>query len=192
MVSGKTEPSKRMLKKLFTAEELLCLPANGLRHELVNGKLYEMEPAGGRHGQVAMKIGSLLNLHVRSMGLGQVFAAETGFILRLDPDTVRAPDAAFVAQSRLPQGELPDGFLALAPDLVVEVISPGDRPREVREKVADWLRAGARLVWTVYPASRAVTVHRSPDSFEELVEGDTLDGAEVVPGFSSRVEELFA
>ena len=191
MVVEKTAPAKRSLKKLFTAEELTCLPADGRRLELVKGKLYEMAPAGGRHGRVAMRIGRLLDTHVELTGLGQVFAAETGFILQRNPDTVRAPDAAFVAQDRMPPGETPDGYLALAPDLAVEVISPNDRPREVREKVADWLNAGTRLVWVIYPSSRTTTVHRSPDSVQELGAEDLLDGAEVVPGFACRLGELF-
>ena len=191
MVIEKTAPPKRSLKTLFTAEELFCLPADERRLELVKGKLYEMAPAGGRHGRVAMRIGRLLDTHVELTGLGQVFAAETGFTLQRNPDTVRAPDAAFVAQDRMPPGETPDGYLALAPDLAVEVISPNDRPREVREKVADWLNAGTRLVWVIYPVSRIVAVHRPPDSVEELGAEDLLDGTEVVPGFACRLGELF-
>ena len=191
MVIEKTAPPKRSLKTLFTAEELFCLPADERRLELVKGKLYEMAPAGGRHGLIAGEIFGLLRNHVRSLGLGQVFAAETGFTLQRNPDTVRAPDAAFVAQDRMPQGETPDGYLALAPDLAVEVISPNDRPREVREKVADWLNAGTRLVWVIYPSSRTTTVHRPPDSVEELGAEDVLDGADVVPGFSCVLGELF-
>ena len=191
MVTEKTAPTKRSLKTLFTAEELICLPSDERRLELVKGKLYEMAPAGGRHGRVAMRIGRLLDTYVESTGLGQVFAAETGFTLQRNPDTVRAPDAAFVAQGRMPPGETPDGYLALAPDLAVEVISPNDRPQEVREKVADWLNAGTRLVWVIYPSSRTVTVHRPPSSIEEMGGEDTLDGAEVIPGFSCVLGELF-
>ena len=191
MVVEKTAPAKRSLKTLFTAEELTCLPADGRRLELVKGKLYEMAPAGGRHGRVAMRIGTLLDVYVASTGLGQVFAAETGFILQRNPDTVRAPDAAFVAKGRMPPGEAPDGYLALAPDLAVEVISPNDRPREVRGKVADWLNAGTRLVWVIYPSSRTATVHRPASSVEELGAEDLLDGTEVVPGFACRLGELF-
>ena len=191
MVIEKTALAKRSLKTLFTAEELICLPSDERRLELVKGKLYEMAPAGGRHGLIAGEIFGLLRNHVRSLGLGQVFAAETGFTLQRNPDTVRAPDAAFVAKDRMPQGETPDGYLALAPDLAIEVISPNDRPRAVREKVADWLNAGTRLVWVIYPASRTVTVHRPPSSVEELGGEDTLDGAEVIPGFSCVLGELF-
>ena len=181
----------RTLKKLFTAEELLCLPTTGRRLELVKGKVYEMAPAGGPHGYVAMNIGILLGVHVRADGLGRVFAAETGFILHRDPDTVRAPDAAFISYDRLGEEAIPDGYLAVAPDLVVEVVSPSDTRREVREKVEEWLRAGVRLVWVIYPVTRSADVYRSLDYVSHLSEDDVLDGEDVVPGFACRLGELF-
>ena len=181
----------RTLKKLFTAEELLCLPAVGRRLELVKGKVYEMAPAGGRHGYTAMNTGIVLGGHVRANGLGRVFAAETGFILWRDPDTVRAPDVAFIAQSRLPVDEIPDSFIELVPDLVVEVVSPNDRRLEVREKVEEWLNAGVRLVWVLYPITRSAIVYRSLNDVTHLTADDFLDGEDVVPGFICRLAELF-
>ena len=181
----------RTLKTLFTAEELLHLPTTGRRLELVKGKVYEMPPAGGRHGSVAMRIGVVLGSYVRANNLGETFAAETGFVLRRDPDTVRAPDAAFVAEGRLPEGELPGGFLELAPDLAVEVVSPDDTRREVREKALDWIRAGCQLVWVIDPGRRSVTEYRSVDDVRELSENDSLDGGDVIPGFSTEIRDLF-
>ncbi len=181
----------RVHKKLFTAAELLKLSIPGKRLELVKGELFEMAPAGGRHGSVAMRLGILLGAYVIDHRLGETFAAETGFILRLNPDTVRAPDAAFVAADRLPGGEPPIGFVELAPDLAVEVLSPSDRPGEVAEKVEDWLRAGTRLGWVIDPATRSATVHRSLDDVQELSEDDRLDGEQVVPGFSCALGEVF-
>ena len=181
----------RTLKKLFTAEELLCLPTTGRRLELVKGKVYEMAPAGGPHGYIAMNIGALIHVHVRANGLGRVFAAETGFILHRDPDTVRAPDAAFISYDRLGEEAIPDGYLAAAPDLVVEVVSPSDTRREVRDKVEEWLRAGVRLAWVIYPASRSADVYRSIDDASHLSEDDVLDGEDVVPDFACRLGELF-
>jgi len=140
---------------------------------------------------VAMSVGTELGTWVKTNDLGEVFAAGTGFILRRDPDTVRAPDASFVARDRLTPEELPVGYLDLAPDLAVEVVSPGDSAREVREKVDDWLRAGTRLVWVIDPATRSARVYRSLEEFEELVEGDHLEGGELIPGFSCEVRELF-
>jgi Uma2 family endonuclease len=181
----------RARKTLLTAEELFRLSSTGRRYELVKGELFEMPPAGGRHGSVAMRIGTLLGSHVRASQLGEVFAAETGFILRRSPDTVRAPDASFVSKERLPAGELPVGFLEMAPDLAVEVVSPGDSARDVLEKVEEWLGAGVRLVWIIYPATRSVTAYHSLEDFRELSERDSLDGAEVVPGFTCRIRDLF-
>lgn len=181
----------RTLKEQFTAEELLHLPTVGRRLELVSGKVYEMAPAGGRHGYTAMNAGVTLSIHVRSNGLGWVFAAETGFILGRNPDTVRAPDVAFVSRSRLGPDEVPDTFIELAPDLVVEVVSPGDSSREVREKVEDWLRAGVRLVWILYPATRTAMVYRSLDDVSDLSDDDYLGGADIVPGFSCQVGDFF-
>jgi Uma2 family endonuclease len=181
----------RARKTLLTAEELFRLSSTGRRYELVKGELFEMPPAGGRHGSVAMRIGILLGSHVRASQLGEVFAAETGFILRRSPDTVRAPDASFVSKERLPAGELPVGFLETAPDLAVEVVSPGDSARDVLEKVEEWLGAGVRLVWIICPATRSVTAYHSLEDFRELSERDSLDGAEVVPGFTCRIRDLF-
>lgn len=181
----------RTLKKQFTAEDLFCLSASGRRLELVKGKVYEMAPAGGRHGYSAMNIGVLMGGHVRSNRLGRVFAAETGFIIQHDPDTVRAPDAAFISQDRLRADEIPDSYIDLIPDLVVEVVSPNDRRREVQEKVEEWLNAGARLVWVLYPATRSAIVYRSLSDVSNLTEDDFLDGEDVVHGFNCRVGDLF-
>ena len=182
----------RTLKKAFTAEELFHLPDTGQRLELVKGKLFEMPPPGARHGSVAVEIATLLNIHVRANQLGRVFAAETGFILSRNPDTVRAPDASFVAAQSLPAGELPTGYLEHSPDLVVEVVSPSDTAREVREKVEDWLRAGTRLVWVINPATRSAAVYRALGDSEHLSEGDSLEGGDVLPGFSCILGDLFS
>ena len=168
------------------------MPTAGRRLELVKGKVYEMPPAGGRHGSVAMRIGFVLTGYVRAHNLGETFAAETGFILHRDPDTVRAPDAAFVAAGRFPEGELPTGYLDVVPDLVVEVTSPNDRAREISDKVEGWLAAGVRLVWVINPATRSAAVYRSLEDSERLSPEDSLDGGDVIPGFSTELRELFS
>ena len=178
-------------KTLLTSEELLRLSRTGRRYELVEGELYEMPPAGARHGGVAMRIGSILSNYVYSNQLGEVFAAETGFVLQRNPDTVRAPDASYVAKDRLPPEGLPVGFLGLAPDLAVEVVSPSDSPAEVEGKVEDWLRAGTRLVWVIHSETRSVTVYPALEDVWDLSEDDTLEGGQVVPGFACAVRELF-
>ena len=181
----------RMRKTLLTADELLRLSTTGGRYELVEGELFEMPPAGGVHGYAAMRIGSLLDSYVSENQLGYVFAAEAGFILRRNPDTVRAPDASFVSKDRLGMGDLPSGYVDVVPDLAVEVVSPSDRQGEVLDKVEEWLRAGTKLVWVIYPATRSATVHQSLGEHYDLTEADTLDGAQVVPGFTCNIKELW-
>ena len=168
------------------------LAAEGKRTELVRGDLVVMAPAGGRHGHVAHRLSLLIGNHVPEGNLGRVFAAETGFLLHRNPDTVRAPDVAFVAAERLGDGEPPPGFLEMAPDLAVEVASPSDSPSAVRGKVRDWLEAGTRLVWVAYPDSRSVTVHSQVGQPEELSETDMLSGAPALPEFAVAVRDLFA
>ena len=177
--------------KLMTADELLKLPDDGRRYELVEGVLNEMSPAGAAHGFVALNVAVILQQFVQQRGLGAVFAAETGFVLSMDPDTVRAPDAAFVAADHLPPGDLPPGYLRLAPAFVVEVVSPSDSASDLQSKVCTWLDAGCRLVWVVYPATRSVTVYRSREDVRVLGEADVLDGGPVFEGFRAEVRDLF-
>jgi len=127
---------------------------------------------------------------VREHDLGLVVAAETGFTLARDPDTVRAPDVGFVSRERVPD-PLPKGYAEFAPDLAVEVLSPDDRPGEVLAKVADWLNAGSRLVWVVDPDQRLVRVYRADGSESLLGAHDLLVGEEVLPGFACPVADVF-
>ncbi|MDQ4002942.1 MAG: Uma2 family endonuclease [Actinomycetota bacterium] len=175
----------------MTAQELLGLPDDGKRYELVKGELREMVPAGARHGSVAARLTSLLDQHVRAEGLGIVLAAETGFRIFRDPDTVRAPDVSFVARERVPAAGPPEGYWNLAPDLVVEVVSPNDTASEVQSKVQMWLESGVRLAWVVYPSTRSVVVYESLKEISTLTTGDVLSGGNVVPGFGCAVEEIF-
>lgn len=176
---------------LMTAEDLLVLPDDGLRHELIDGELRTMSPASLEHGIVAATIGALLANFVKERGLGVVVGAETGFTLRRAPDTVRAPDAAFIRTDRVPPPGRRARFPELTPDLVVEVVSPSDTAAEVAEKAVAWLDAGARLVWVLYPAQRLAAVHR-PDRTVTLLRGDAvLEGDAVLPGFSVPLPEPF-
>ena len=172
-----------------TASELFEMPDDGFRYELVKGELRKMSPAGGEHGAVIWNLSGLLAPHVKVIGQG--FGAETGFKIASDPDTVRAADIAFVRRERIPEAGIPKNFWELAPDLVAEVLSPGDTYSEVEEKVEDWLNAGVRAVWVVDSKRRAVTVYRSTTDVTRLSESDELDGGEVVPGFRCRVSEIF-
>jgi Uma2 family endonuclease len=175
----------------MTAEELLELPDDGMRHELVEGELRTMAPAGAEHGWVALVIGSKIFEHVERQGLGRAYAAETGFVLRRGPDTVRAPDVAFVAADRVP-ARAGEGFLEPAPDLVVEVVSPSDRASEVAAKAAMWLDAGVRLVWVVDSQARLAAVHHPGGLVTVLREDGTLDGEDVLRGFRLPLAPLFA
>ena len=175
-----------------TADELLERPDDGFRFELVKGELVKTAPAGSEHGKIAMRLGWRLAQHVESQNLGNVYAAETGFQLASNPDTVRAPDVAFVRQERVAEAGEVRGFWPGAPDLAVEVISPGDIYTEVEHKVLDWLQAGTLMVVVVNPRQRIVTLYRSRADIVILTQDDTLDGKDVVPGWSLPIQELFA
>lgn len=186
--------------KRMTAEELAAWSGRAGRSELIKGVYVAMSPDSGGHGAVGATAGYWIMDHVRRHPTGRVYAAETGFILFRNPDTVRAPDAAFL---RFPRADHPldqHGFIEGPPDLAVEVVSPNDTVREVAAKVEDYLRAGTPLVWVIRPAERTVTVHRRPvgvdgadgaDEARVLGEGDVLDGEEVLPGFAVAVRRFF-
>jgi Uma2 family endonuclease len=175
---------------LMIADELLHLNLPDKRTELVRGVLVVREPAGLRHGAVAVRLTQALVNFVDDHGLGIVVAGETGFKLFSNPDTVRAPDVAYVRRDRVPDPE-PSGYPALAPDLAVEVLSPNDRPGEVLAKVGDWLSAGCRLVWVVDPVRQTARVYRADGTESHLTDRDVLDGEEVLPGFSCPLASVF-
>jgi Uma2 family endonuclease len=177
--------------QLVTAEELLRMPDDGYRYELVRGELRKMAPAGHLHGRIAINVTTPLDRHVRAHTLGTVYAAETGFKLASNPDVVRAPDVAFIRRERVEAVGDVEGYWPGAPDLAVEVISPGDTYAEVQEKVFDWLEAGTQMVILVMPRKRTITVYRSLTDIIMLTEHDTLDGGDVVPGWRVPVRELF-
>lgn len=177
------------LAEPMTADQLRALRLPDKRTELVKGVLVVREPAGYRHGEVAASLTRVLGTFVFARGLGSVVAAETGFKLGSDPDTVRAPDVGFIHRDRVPAPP-PAGYPAFAPDLAVEVLSPDDRAGEVLAKVADWLSAGCRVVWVVDPVHRTARVYRADGSESLLAEGDALDGEDVLPGFSCRLVEV--
>lgn len=175
---------------LVTAEEAFAL-GTSRRFELRKGVVVYMSPSGAQHGVVAMTIGSLLHEYVRRAGLGVVVAAETGFILARNPDTVRAADAAFVSKDRFPPGGPPIAFWPLAPDLAVEVVSPSESSEDIQEKVQDYLAAGTRLVWVVYPKTRSATVYRSLHDARILRGDEVVSGEDVLPGFTCPVSRFF-
>jgi Uma2 family endonuclease len=175
---------------ILTAEELLNLSLPDTETELVRGRLIVREPPGYRHGVVALKIAQRIANYADDHGLGIVVAAETGFKLFSDPDTVRAADAAFLRCERVPDPP-PSGYLALAPDLAVEVVSPSDRAGEIQPKVSDWLAAGSRLVWVIDPGRKRAIVYREDGSVDLLGDQDALSGDDVLPGFSCLLHNVW-
>ena len=175
-----------------TAEELWRLPDDGFRRELVGGELRVMTPAGAEHGRVTATVGILLGAHVRETASGVTFGAETGFVLARDPDTVRAPDAAFVTKEHADAIGRTVKYWPQAPDFAVEVVSPDDSFREVEEKALSWLRAGSVTVLVLDPSRRAATVYRGAGEARAYSGEDTLDLSDAVPGWKVAVAELFA
>ncbi|GBD21363.1 hypothetical protein HRbin28_01812 [bacterium HR28] len=178
---------------LLTAEELLELPEKpGVRYELHEGKLVEMPGAGALHNLIVGVVYRLLYAFVREHRLGLVFTDGAAFVLRRNPDTVRIPDVSVVRRERVPGGGIPEGFWPGAPDLAVEIVSPHDRAEEVHERVREYLGAGVRQVWVLWPRSRAVTVYEAGGVVRELGAEEELEGGEVLPGFRVKVSDLFA
>jgi len=171
----------------MTADDLMHLHIPDKHVELVRGLLVVREPPGYRHGEITARLIKALIDYTDAHDLGRVLAGDAGFTLATNPDTVRGPDVAFIRRERVPHPS-PAGYAAFAPDLVVEVLSPRDRPGDTLAKVADWLSAGTRLVWVIDPERRLARAYR-PDGSETLVTEDhPLDGEDVMPGFSRPLE----
>lgn len=181
------------VKQLLTAEDVWEMPeVPGKQFELVDGELVEVPGVGALHGLIAALIYKLLDTFVLGRDLGLVFGDNTSYILRRGPDRVRIPDVSFISWDRVPEGGVPEGYWPVAPDLAVEIVSPGDRADDVHDKVREYLEAGTRLVWILWPKHRAVTVREPGGVIRELGPDDELDGGDVLPGFRAHVGELFA
>jgi Uma2 family endonuclease len=164
-------------------------PADGSKLELVRGEVVVMPPPKGKHGICCQRIGRFLGNHVEPAKLGWVTTNDTGVVLERGPDTVRGPDVAFWSIKRQP--EMPEGYFLIPPDLAVEVLSPDDRRKDVRAKIKEYLFYSVPLVWLVDPETRTVTVYSGSMRGTEFDENDTLDGGDVLPGFSCKVSDLF-
>jgi len=175
----------------WTAEEVGRLVGLG-PSELVRGELLMLNPTKPRHGRIASRLNVRLGQFAEEHGLGETFIAEAGFRVEQEPDTIRAPDIAFVATEHLPPDEALDDWFPTGPDLAVEVVSPTDAWMDVEEKVQEYLRAGSRLVWVVDPQARTVHLYRPDRTVQILAEEDTLAGEDVLPGFRLPVADLFA
>jgi Uma2 family endonuclease len=167
----------------MTADELLKLHIPNKRIDLVEGVAMVREPAGYVHGRVTMNLTARLVLHLKDHPAGQLIAGATGFTLTKGPDTVRSPDIAYLRPGRAPDPDAA-GFAEIAPDLVVDVLSPEDRPREIQIRAGEWLKAGTQVVWVVDPRRQTTHVYRS-DGTEEFIGTDgSLQGEDLLPGFS--------
>lgn len=174
-----------------TADELLYLEYPDKQVELIRGQVVVREPPSTWHGKVSGGLTGMLDTYVRRNGLGVVLGQDTGFKIESNPDTVRAPDAAFLAAARVK--DIPRrGYAALAPDLAVEVVSPSDTQGEVLGKTADWLRAGTRLVWVVDPDREEARVYRPDGTVTTVGRTEVLDGEDVIPGLQLRLEDILA
>lgn len=173
----------------ITLEELARMPEDGLRHEIDAGELLVMTRPNSRHGAAQVNIGGILREFVRRNKLGR-FYSETGFILGRNPEILRGPDVAFVRNERLPA--IPeDGRGELGPDLVVEIVSPSDTARQMNRKVRQYLAAGTRAVWLVYPDTKSVHVFE-PGIIVRVVEFDgVVSSPAAIPGFELPVRDIF-
>lgn len=178
--------------RFVTAEDLESMEEKPGRYDLIRGELFYMPPAGGEHGEIGSLLVSEVGVFVRRSQLGKTYAPETGFTLFRGPDTVLAPDLAFVSVDRLPPREQRIGFMPIAPDLVAEVISPSERAGMIARKVEEYLAACVRTVWLVHPRRQTVTIHTQDNDPVVLTVEDVLDGGDVLPGFRLPVAEIFA
>jgi Uma2 family endonuclease len=179
-------------ERLYTAADLWALSHadEGRRYELDEGALIEMAPTGDRHGVVVAQVTYLIRAYLEIHDLGEVSGAETGYRLSTNPDSVLAPDVGFITTARLQP--MTGKYYEVAPDLAVEVVSPNDGARQIRRKADQYLAAGTRLVWVIYPEDRLVDVYQPDHDPHPFKMGDTLDGGDVLPGFTLSVQAIFA
>lgn len=172
--------------RTWTEAELLALPKDGMKRELVDGEI-RVSPAGLPHGIVCVRLASRVLAHVETRSLGHVADSSTG--CWMPSGNLRVPDLTFLSRERAPS-PLPDGFLRVVPDLVAEVLSPEDSRRAILDKVGEYLEAGVRLVWVIDPKARTAVAWRSLTDARTIRENDDLDGGDVIPGFRCLLRDV--
>ncbi len=190
-MSPQTAPPTPPVERLITGEELAAMTGLG-RCELVEGRIVKMPPPKNKHGRLELRLGRWIGNFVEAHKLGQAMSGEAGVYIRRNPDTVRGMDVAFISNERWAHQPDPDGYLEIAPDLIVEILSPDDRWPAVHRKLREYFSIGVRLVWVVDPDERIIYAHRSLADVRELTEADPLPGDDVLPGLSLAVADLFA
>ncbi len=178
--------------RLLTADDLLRLCSEGVRGELIRGTLCETMPTGHQHGTIVTNLVIFLGSFIKPRKLGSLTASDSGVWLERDPDTVRAPVIAYFSAQKIPLDQRVTGFSQVVPDLVVEVVSPGDSRREINDKALMWLSYRTRLVWVVHPDTRTVDAHRVGAGALTLTQNDALHGFDALPGFTCKVRDIFA
>ena len=177
--------------QLITAEQFMEMPdIPGKRFELVNGEVIEVPLAGYTHARIVMALVRSLDTFVRTHDLGEIYADGLGYVITRMPDSVRGPDVSFLMKEHVPDEDFP-GFVPFAPDLAVEIVSPHDRADEVHDKVYQYLAAGTRLVWVLWPKTCSISIFGKGGTNGEFGMEDELDGGDVLPGFRVRIDELF-
>ncbi len=174
-----------------TADDLLNMPDDGRRYELIEGELRESSPSGFEASAIGAIFVAEIGAFARRGNLGAVTMADGGYVLDVGPHTVRAPDVAFIRADRLPPPEQRVGYPNVVPDLAVEVVSPNDTRQELADQVAFYLERGVSLVWTVWPRARTVVAHRRGQEPQTFFEGDVLTAEDLLPGFRLPVVDLF-
>ncbi len=178
-----------ILEKLLTAEDFARMPNDGKRYELVDGVPVEVCRPKPIHGKVAGRLMRYIGTHVDDNDLGMA-TVESGYVTKRDPDNVRGPDVAFISKERLGNHNLND-YVPTAPDLVVEVVSEYDTPGGIALKIDEYLNAGARLVWIVYPDQKRVAVYQANGQYHGVSTDEVLDGGDVLPGFKLALRDVF-
>ncbi len=180
----------QLKSKEWTDEAFMALSDDGNRYELVNGELVNMGNAGAKHGYFVSLIHYFLTAHARAQNLGVVFDSGTAFTMQ--SGNKRSPDCSFLSKTRLKaMGGLPTGYIDGSPDLVVEVLSPGNTYAEMHEKMVDYFSSGTQLAWLINPEEKYVLIYRQPEPDQLLLSENTLDAGEILPGFALLLSDYF-
>jgi Uma2 family endonuclease len=175
-------------KGTATVEDLLNMPEDGMKHELVNGEIV-VSPTGWKHSKIATRIIHILATFLDEHPIGELGSPDLG--IWLSGGNLRSPDVTFIRNEKVPEGEKQKAFLEAVPDLAVEVLSPSDRPKFVAEKIREFLENGVLIVWLVDPAQKTVTEYRSISEIKQYSGDDVIQAEPVLPGFSCSISRFF-